>query len=133
MFLFCAWPLVVLVTSALGLFTGHINWQFLSPVCFGLTGLCILSLLVNFLKHLVDWHCLSLHKLDLISVACFLNCKFIFHAWLHWIPPITTLGRWALLTLTHSYSVSWLCLSWQKTCCWCFLYFVTGFFNCSSL
>ena len=121
--------------TALFGFTGCIKWQFLSSVYFGLTGLCILSLLVNLLKHLVDWHCLSLHKLDFVSVAGFFDCTSLFFMpcftgclLQHWINGLS----WPSHTV---FSVSWLCLSWQITCSWCFLYlyFVTGFFNCSSL
>ena len=83
-------------------FTGCINWQFLSFLHFGLSRLCILSFFVNFLKHLVDWHCLSLHKHRLCFCCWFLWPHiFVFHAWLYWM-PITILGRWALLTITHS-------------------------------
>ena len=118
-------------------FTGHINWQFLSSVYFGLTGLCILSLFVNLLKHLVDWHCLSLHKLDLVSVADYPDCISLFFMpgfsgclLQHWVDGLS----WPSHTVC---SVSWHCLSWQITYFWCFLYlylfFVTGFINCSSL
>ena len=107
-------------------FTGHTNWQFWSSVYFGLTGLCTLSLLVNVLNHLVDWHCLSLHKLDFISIAGSFDCTSLF-----FMPGFTSclLQHWVdgLPWPSHTVcSVSWLCLSWQITCSWYFLYFVTG-------